>query len=95
MQTALTQPEQRLLRGLKTISDDTRFKIFKLLLAEQELCVSSIAERLDISVSAVSQHFRQFEQAGLVDKHRYGQKICYVLKPSEPLVATLTSLSRQ
>lgn len=90
---AITKSEKQLIWAFKAISDETRFKIFKLLLQEQELCVSNIANRLGVSVSAVSQHFRLFEQAGLVDKNRYGQKICYVLRQNDRLVAELIRIA--
>lgn len=56
------------------------------------MCVSEIAEALDISVPAVSQHFRIFELVGLVDKTRYGQKICYTLKSDDQLVQELVRI---
>ena len=89
----LSNPEKRLVRGLQTISDETRFKMFKLMMSGEELCVSSIAERLNVSVSAVSQHFRLFEQAGFVNKQRYAQKVCYRLKESDALVEKLIMLA--
>lgn len=92
MQTVLTDGETELLKALRVISDETRFKILKLLLSDQELCVSSIAEQLEISVSAVSQHFKLFERANLVNKNRYGQKICYILKQEAPLVKQLIDI---
>ncbi len=72
--------EQRLIRVMQLLGDATRFKMFKILSSNQELCVSEMAQQLDISPSAVSQHFRNFEILGLVTKERTGQKICYVLQ---------------
>lgn len=72
--------EERLVFAMQILGDKTRYKMFKLLAGKHELCVSEIADELGISVSAVSQHFKNFEMTGLVDKIRTGQKICYGLK---------------
>jgi len=79
-QISVSPKEERLVFAMQILGDKTRYKMFKLLSSKQELCVSEIADKLDISVSAVSQHFKNFEMNGLVDKKRTGQKICYGLK---------------
>lgn len=89
----LTQSEERLVRVMQLLGDKTRFKLFKLLLTHDELCVSEIAEKLDITVSAVSQHFRNFEMVGLVEKERMGQKICYMLRNDDDLVNKLVKVT--
>lgn len=76
----LSTLEERYIRVMQILGDKTRFKIFKLLTTHDEMCVTDIAQELGITLSAVSQHFRNFEMAGLVDKERMGQKICYTLK---------------
>jgi DNA-binding transcriptional ArsR family regulator len=85
--------EQRIVHAMQLLGDNTRFKIFKLLSSESELCVSEMAQQLNISPSAVSQHFRNFEMLGLVEKQRTGQRICYVLN-DDPLVNELKQLTR-
>ena len=77
---SVSEQEERLVFAMNILGDKTRYKMFKLLTGNQELCVSEIADQLGISVSAVSQHFKNFEMTGLVEKNRYGQKICYGLK---------------
>ena len=91
----LTRYDQRLINAMSALGDKTRYKIFKLILENKELCVSEIADRLNISVPAVSQHFRTFELIGLVDKDRIGQKICYKLKLDDPIVTMLVNNVRQ
>ena len=91
----LTNDEQRLVHALQLLGDGTRFKIFKLLSSDEELCVSEIASRLNISASAVSQHFRNFEMIGLVEKERMGQKICYVLNNQDSLVQELKEITKR
>jgi DNA-binding transcriptional ArsR family regulator len=89
----LNTREERLVNALQALGDKSRFKIFKILLSGREMCVTEIAEALDISVPAVSQHFRIFELVGLVEKTRYGQKICYTLKKDDSLVQSLISIT--
>jgi len=88
----LNKREERLVSTMQLLGDQNRFKIFKLLLSGREMCVSEIAEALNVSVPAVSQHFRIFELVGLVDKQRYGQKVCYMLKTEDKLVEELIQI---
>lgn len=92
--TQLTDREERLIFAMQLLGDKTRYKMFKLILENRELCVSDIAGNLNISVSAASQHFRHFEQLGLVDKERLGQKICYLLRSDDELVERLIDITR-
>lgn len=89
----LTGTEERLVHVLQLLGDKTRFKIFKLLMANEELCVTEIAAQLNITASAVSQHFRSFELIGLVNKERTGQKICYTLKQDDLLIRELSGIA--
>lgn len=88
----LNDHEERLVNVMQLLGDQTRFKVFKLLLSGREMCVTEIAEALGVSVPAVSQHFRIFELVGLVDKQRHGQKICYSLKTDDLLVKELVRI---
>jgi DNA-binding transcriptional ArsR family regulator len=88
---ALSSDELSLMYAMQLLGDKTRFKIFKLLLDQHEYCVSEIG----ISMSAVSQHFKQFEILGLVDKQRFGQKICYQLKADHALITVLAPLTNK
>jgi DNA-binding transcriptional ArsR family regulator len=90
---SLDASEQRIVHAMQLLGDSTRFKIFKLLSSNEELCVSEMAQQLKISPSAVSQHFRNFELLGLVSRERSGQKICYVLT-DDSLVNELKQLTR-
>lgn len=88
----LTRHDQRLMRAMQALGDENRYKIFKILLTTDELCVSEIADRLSISVPAVSQHFRTFELIGLVEKERKGQKICYSCRDDDAVVREIVKL---
>lgn len=89
----ISKQEEHLINAMHALGDKTRFKMFKTLLSNQEMCVTEIASALNISVPAVSQHFRIFELVGLVDKQRQGQKICYSIKRGDPLIQELIKLS--
>jgi len=79
---------------MQLLGDKTRYKIFKLLMTNEEMCVSDIAHKLNISVSAVSQHFRNFEIIGLVDKDRMGQKICYSIRTDDEFIRQLAKITK-
>jgi DNA-binding transcriptional ArsR family regulator len=91
----ITKDEERLIFAMQLLGDKTRYKIFKLLITRHEMCVTDIAEELGVTVSAISQHFRNFELIGLVDKQRMGQKMCYILKANDDLVKELTTMIKK
>jgi ArsR family transcriptional regulator len=93
--TEISQSEAKLVQAMQLLGDQTRFKIFKLLMTKQDLCVTDIAEKLEVTASAISQHFRQFELVGLVNKQRVGQKICYMLDEENDLVRNLMKITRK
>jgi ArsR family transcriptional regulator len=88
----LNKREERMVNAMHALGDKTRYKMFKILASNKEMCVSEIAEAVKISVPAASQHFRIFELNGLVDKKRDGQKICYNLKSEDSFVKELLSV---
>lgn len=67
---------ERLLGQLKTIADETRIKIIKLLNQNGPMCGKDIANALQLAPSTVSHHIEQLRNAGLlheepVNKARY------------------------
>ncbi len=88
----LSQQEQQTVRIMQLLGDTTRYKMLKIMLHENNMCVSDIAGRLDVSVSAISQHFRSFELAGLVEKHRDGQRVCYALSNNNEVMDYISKL---
>ena len=62
----------------KGFADPTRVHILYLL-AEQEQCVSDIAEQVELSQSAISHQLRILKQAALVKARRDGKSIFYSL----------------
>lgn len=73
-------------RGLATLADllstagnIQRLKILYLLHAHKELCVCDLAEVLELTESAVSQHLRKLKDKNMVKTRRQGQTIFYSL----------------
>ena len=64
----------------KALSDPTRLRLVKLLNDhEGALCVNALANRLEVSQSAVSQHLKILRQIGLVRGERKGYWIPYAI----------------
>ncbi|HEX5797792.1 MAG TPA: metalloregulator ArsR/SmtB family transcription factor [Candidatus Saccharimonadales bacterium] len=91
----LSKSDKRVIHILQVLGDTSRYKMFKILLEKKQLCVSEIADKLNISVPAVSQHFRTFELVGIVEKERMGQKICYQLKNNDELIRQLVKIANK
>ncbi|PIR45485.1 MAG: hypothetical protein COV09_01100, partial [Candidatus Vogelbacteria bacterium CG10_big_fil_rev_8_21_14_0_10_50_13] len=68
------------------LGDKNRFLIIKLLIEQGEMCVTDLANVLDISVSAVSQHLRILEMSRMVEGEKMGQMICYKPKIDDPKI---------
>ena len=73
-------------KGLETLAgllgiaaNIQRLKILYLLHAHKEICVCDIAEILEITDSAISQHLRKLKDKNLVKSRRKGQTIFYSL----------------
>lgn len=76
-------------RGLATLADLLnaagnlqRLNIIYLLHAHKELCVCDLAEVLEITDSAVSQHLRKLRDKNIVRSRREKQTIYYSLVPN-------------
>ena len=63
---------------LKCISDETRFKILKLI-AEDTLCVCELTEILDRTQPCISQHISRFKKLNLVNEKKDKQWSYYSL----------------
>lgn len=73
-------------KGLKTLAESLdvagnlqRLKILYLLHAHKEMCVCDLAEALELTDSAVSQHLRKLKDKNIVETRREGQTIYYSL----------------
>ena len=78
-------PKEEELYGLadlfKIFSDPTRIKILYVL-SESELCVCDIAEKLDMTQSAISHQLKILKQSKLVKNRREGKAVFYSLADS-------------
>lgn len=64
---------------LSTAGNTQRLNILYLLHAHKEMCVCDLAEVLELSDSAVSQHLRRLKDKNTVKTRRQGQTIYYSL----------------
>lgn len=62
----------------KVFGDNSRIKIINVLF-ESKMCVTHIAESLDMSISAVSHQLRVLKQAKVVKYEKSGKHVIYSL----------------
>ena len=78
-----TVPEREIMDHIadlfKGFADPTRVHILYLLAAKRELCVTDIAEAVDLSQSAISHQLRILKQMQLIKFRRDGKNILYSL----------------
>ncbi len=87
-----TERNETLERMFDALSDSTRFRMFRLFLECEGLCVTDVAEIFSISVPAASQQLKILDIAELLEKERMGQMICYKMRKNNELVASLAEL---
>lgn len=79
----LTVPDKEALDHIaelfKGFADPTRVHILCLLMAEEELCVSDIAQKVSVSQSAISHQLRLLKQMHLIRSRRDGKNMHYSL----------------
>lgn len=66
--------------ALKALSEPRRCEILDLLRVSP-MAVVDIAERVDVTQQAVSQHLKVLESAGLVEARREGTRHIYSVRP--------------
>lgn len=76
-----TQVFQQIAELLALFGDTTRIRIMAELL-ENELCVSEIAEKLNMTTSAISHQLRILKQGRLVKSRKEGKTVFYSLADS-------------
>ncbi len=90
---------QGISRLFRVLGDPTRLKIMQLLLKEKGVCVGEIAEKLNVSTPAASQHLKLLELHGLLQPVRTGQRICYEpnreIERTNVLIKTIQSLEEE
>ena len=75
----------------KGFADPTRVHILSLLV-DQELCVSCIAQEVNISQSAISHQLRILKQMHLIKFRREGKNVLYSLDDEHVLTILKTGL---
>ncbi len=78
--------------AFQALGDPGRFKIFKVLMSNHEVCVTDISNIFGITVSAASQQLRVLERLGLVLKIRMGQMVCYEINKDNLIAKQLCKL---
>lgn len=73
----ITKSDNAITSIFNALGDKNRLKLYKILLKEEEICVSSMADVVGISPAGTSQHLKILEKTGLIKRNRYGQKVCY------------------
>lgn len=71
----------KLVKILKALSDETRFRILNLL-KNSELCVCEITYALDATQSNISKHLAKLSDANIVLSSKKAQWISYKINPA-------------
>ena len=74
---------QKMSKLLSIAGNQVRLKILFLLKMENELCPCDLADILEMSVPAISQHIRKIKDAGIITSRREGQTLYYSLNEDE------------
>lgn len=68
-----------LARKIRTIGDETRLRILCVIMNESKICVSEIAQKLDLSIAIVSHHLQALKDENILTSVRDGKNVCYKL----------------
>lgn len=84
------------LTALKTLGNDTRYNIIRLLkAADRELCVCEINPVFEVSDSAISHALSDLYDAGLVTRRKDGTWRCYELTSRAEALLTALDETRE
>lgn len=73
---------------IKIVGDENRLKILCILFSEKNICVSDIAEKMNMSIAIISHHLQVLSKADILEPVRDGKRICYKLS-TKPFVNDL------
>lgn len=73
-------PLNKLSNILALAGNEVRLKIIYLLEQEKELCPCDLADILEMTIPAISQHLRKMKDGNLIEFRKEGQTIYYSLK---------------
>jgi ArsR family transcriptional regulator len=84
---------ERIIKILKAISDENKFRIICLIFHKSGLCVCEITEIIGLSQSTVSTHLKKLQDAGLITYSKNGLWINYYInKDLEKIFLNLLSI---
>ena len=89
LQRDLNGADTKLSTLFNALGDPVRFKLFRLLVVNKDVCVSDIANILNVSVPAASYQLKALEVAGLVRRDRRGKTVCYCVRKDDPIVKSV------
>lgn len=76
-----------LMRLFKVFANDTRLRLLHALVREKELCVSDLAEAVDMKPQSVSNQLQRLVDRGILGTRRNGSNIYYrVVDPCVPVL---------
>ena len=90
----LQEDESRLPVLFNALGDPMRFATFRLLMRHRDICVSDIANILEVSTPAASYQLKMLEMVGLIRRERQGKMICYVIRDDDPLVKSVMRMTK-
>ncbi len=68
-----------LAKKIRTVGDETRLKILCIIFSENRICVSEIADKLNLSVAIISHHLQALKEENILISLRDGKNINYKL----------------
>lgn len=88
----LAKNDSKVAEVFTALGDKTRLKLYKIMLKEEEICVSSMADVVGISPAGASQHLKILEKTGIVKRNRYGQKVCYTIDKDNEITGPINKI---
>lgn len=85
----LNDTDKSMAATFKVLSDVTRYRIFRILVEQPKLSVSTIAQMLNISLPLASQHLKILVQANLLQKMKDGKQVFPTIVQSNPFVPAI------
>lgn len=73
--------DQRLAAAFKVLGDSARLGIYKMIRANDSICVCKILEGFDVTQPTLSHHMKQLFSAGLVTSTKRGKWMHYSVNP--------------
>ncbi|MFA5771047.1 MAG: metalloregulator ArsR/SmtB family transcription factor [Patescibacteria group bacterium] len=85
----LSDTDRKMAATFKVLSDVTRYRIFRILVEQPKLSVSTIAQILGISLPLASQHLKILVHANLIQKVKDGKRVFPTIEQSNPFVPAI------